>query len=365
MATINPYPWVDGEVLYGADLNDTVKLSKEMASIAITNKRYANNAMKCLYSVAQPICTEGDSHANQFVWQANRDQSGAFGGFAAYNTHKRWDRWGAGWTSSSWNYFYYADGADATPQASTHAHGYRSPTTIGHGAMQIDYQIFNLLDNFNDSVISGDWTTSGTVTESGGQLRLGNGSTDGNAYYTAKDFYHTRDSVWFMCNLHRVNTSNSARAVVRITDGTNYVDTVYQTDGTGTAGSSIPCFIRLRFNGTDDTVEVWRDENRLRSVSLTTLTGNIWYVEFRAIGGSVSGKPRIDVWWFADDDKSLISSTITPYMSADGGANWEATTLGATHEFTNTGTFPSARIDVTLDTSEVMILYGMMMTWED
>lgn len=207
----------------------------------------------------------------------------------------------------------------------------------------VDYETYNLLDGFDDGSVSGDWTTTGTVTESSGKLQLAASST---AYYTGKDFYNTNDTAVFAME-HDPTTNNS---YLKITDGTNDVTLITNTVATS---QEIDVLTHVKFY-TDDTCDVWADFRYIGNFDLSSLVAaNNRYIKLETEASSVARMV------YLADNTGTQTSTVTLKASADGGSNYTTCTNQTINTIGTSGRAPFYELDLSRTSGELIIIRGI------
>jgi len=235
------------------------------------------------------------------------------------------------------------------------------------------YYVATSYDEFDDAAIDATlWTTSGSVTETGGYVSIDNAGsyikTDGTSGIDYKSL--SKDSAFEF----RFRLDNNGGGVwddlgVYISDSTG--DTLlYNT--IGTVGSDTNCYrIRVQIDYSAETVDVFLDGTEVATAVDISANTNNWYVKIKAISSNAVTPMRILHYRHITGDGTALvyqslATTSTPTitnaiivtnqneessgieweLSADGGGNWESVTPDTHHFFTSTGT--SLKVKATL-----------------
>jgi len=255
-------------------------------------------------------------------------------------------------------------------------HDLPSTSTISDGVVFVDYEVFETIDECdNSSVDSSVWTTtSGTVTETTSLNITGQGGT---SYARSKDLSSEKVIlVKAFVQAHALSDGSAQTSSIILTDGTSSTGLVAAISSyTGdtpfyhaevkvivTDWANKKVMVEVAYYGENDRTESGTYKYLFfdRYNKLYTLTGyTALQVEVKATNGGASADCRVYSLRASKNGPDTATPTIS--LSADGGANWETVTNGKEHAFTNTGTLLKARISGTPAVGEVVVLNGFKM----
>jgi len=335
--------WVDGEILDAADLNETMNVSAQLRNFMlgqISNIRMAARANLASASVLsttkgiQDATMRNDASDSGF----NDYDTGSYSGPMMLATTN--DSAAGVWTSLS----------------------YGLHETISKGTVFVNYKVNDILDDFADGVLSGDWNDTivgsyAIVTETVGVLsvnmQIGTGTSSAKARYEGVDFFGTNKIVRIFQNF--TIPSNYTTCYLGISNGSSAQSLITYTSSSGYQA------IELYFDSVNGRVLVFVDEELVSDVNLSSITTN-WYLEWY-VSGTNSSNAGFSIYSVAVDSVSP-SSTVTARVRLDG-ANWEAIDVntGGFHEFSNTGGEPEIELTATPSTGEQVVLKGHAFSW--
>jgi len=244
----------------------------------------------------------------------------------------------------------------------------------------LDVPVFGaeVMDNFEDgSVDANIWSSTGTVSESGGFLKLTNASTATADQVNAIDF--NQDCTIFT-KMRLTGTTTNRSIYIRLIDESAH-NVVLAVFGTTVEATN---YYRIEIDPTANEAYVYNNSFNGTSppsatIDISSLTdGDKWHIYLTTDSGDGSGT---GYYWFMrylenaaitsdfvstattasetiTDAMLVVNKTIggtssaTYYLSADNGANYEAVTLNEIHRFTNTGTQLKVKISMLNDASD-------------
>ena len=259
------------------------------------------------------------------------------------------------------NNFGYVFGASGTLTSTARKRYYG---TINYGYLIADYQVYDIYDDFEDaSVDLTKWTiftqNTGTVTESGGQLRIEEpsaasvGTAEATTQGTGSNNLDGFETIRFSLTTSK-GTSGNANCRIYATDSTT--DVLLWTAPNGTNSFD---FI-VQWDATNQVARVWINGVLDSTVDCSTITPGTFRLLFQA-------KTQTDATLTASmlineltTESTSPASTITAELAADG-STLESTTIGEDHTFTVTGDKLVTKFTVTISGSEMLYLdsYGV------
>ena len=222
-----------------------------------------------------------------------------------------------------------------------HIHSNVGLNTVTQAIPYFKYTMWSLEDNCGYSSVSGDWTTTGSVTEDADNLSVNGGAT---AYWTGTNYYQTTRTIFF--RVSGASLGGGPSGTIAIYNGSTGV-TLRTGNHSGVGG-----YYMVRFQGSDNTCVVERDGDSLGEFDLSAVTTS-WYIRF-----TCNSDIRQDVYFLADDNISSMSSTATLQISADNGSNFETVTNGQLHTFSDTGNQVIAKASISRNANELFLLEG-------
>jgi len=234
--------------------------------------------------------------------------------------------------------------------------------TITKGSVFCLYKVVDILDDFEDSSISGDWTTStggtGTIVEANHYLRMlcgvGAGANSVYALYDGEDFRLSNKVVHILASVHGPTNGSST---LYVSNGTNNVLIKNWAAGV----DSDNALITLRFMGADDKVRLYINGVYDSEIDVSASTTN-QYIKFATVGTNTSNEG----WYISLLSKESESwdSTVTSTVQLDGS---NAETVGVntsdSHTFSNTGDTPEIVLSFTRATGEAIMVFGYSFIW--
>lgn len=212
-------------------------------------------------------------------------------------------------------------------------------TTNNRVLSRVSYNIYNIVDDFEDNSISGDWTTSvtgtggGTISESGGGLRFDQMSNTNNglAYYTGKNYYLSGSEVRFLFYIVRGggSASGSLQHNIILHDGSSLINLLSATV-INEQGYNEYHDVRIAFYDNQEVADIYLNDELVESKKdLSSLSTN-WYIGMNVICSSSNISINQVMFWLLDSDISSPSSTVTQDVSVDGGNTFSGSPLEGT-----------------------------------
>jgi hypothetical protein len=261
-----------------------------------------------------------------------------------------------------------------------------SDTTINKATFNANVTVMDTYDHTDDSSIDATlWTTT---TGGGGALTMTSG--EGATYLWVKlngspGVFGTNWSIAYvdgsgsndfiaeeyfaMMVEYKIDadTGYTRQAQTVVTDDTSTVHVIHEwssTSETGTRKHFIECFNDttndILYTFVDGVFEEVYDYGAaglanlrigVRAYCSTGGTGNITALESRC--------------YFLGTTETTPDSTVTYKITADAGSNWETTTNGYTHLFSNAGKYSRGQLDVTKNANEIILVRGYSLTVDD
>jgi len=250
---------------------------------------------------------------------------------------------------------YYLDSVASTGQYVSV--GLPQQPTIDQGTVLSYHKIVDIVDDFQDASISGNWTTSdngggGGVSETGGYIQFlagtGGGTQWVRGYWTANDYLNTHKTVHLL--ITQTNVASPA-GKIRITNGSTSVQV-------GTISGSQSVYFVLSFRGTDNQVDVYSNGIHAGTYDISTVTTN-QYIDIYLEGEG----DYLRCYLFAENSTSE-DSTVTSRVRLDG-SNWNNTSVNskAMTSFGYTGTNPELEINFARASGEAILFFGYGFSW--
>jgi len=257
---------------------------------------------------------------------------------------------------------------------------------------------FNVLDNFETGTVDTNiWsvtsTGAGSVSESGGNLILTtSGSENTGTQRVVGDQANSIDLnqqmtlVVFIpystCSVSGGSGHASCHIKAQITDGSTVIDLFSVSAHNDAGGGNVTGVYRYEVDATGDELKIYKNDingenGPTYTRDISSLGASDWNIQFEVYGTGSTGNRtytaalRIgyiryiegtvqETEWISETknvgetvtDAILVVATpnlgsITYYLSADGGSNWEEVTEKEIHRFTNTGTNLKVKAELT------------------
>lgn len=333
--------WVDGNILYAADLVGTFDQLG-------TNAK--GMAQATLYSASAAYASLAFGSADdEYISSLESAYNTPVGNIIPVNGYSPYIHTTNTFaTFASTNGLIYSiseSGSSASFISKTHSPGFTSTKAY----TLFSYTILEQYDTFPGSSIDATkWTSSGTVSVTGGYVSLGvNGyiQSNGSSGMDIKGDY----MIAFTCQ--RGGATGSPQVGVRISDGSTTIAIGIQTFGD--AGTKT---VILQVDQTNDRARLKLDATAWSTwVDLSSITASAnWYL--RLYGPTAGGSDPSQVNFVLTSVGASQASTLTFQASADDGSNYDTLTTDVFNPITNTGTAVKTKITFTTSGNESVII---------
>lgn len=235
---------------------------------------------------------------------------------------------------------------------------HQNRATIVAGALWCTYIVASIEDAFSDGSVGAGWTTTGTVTESGGALNVGPSGGAATARWDTQDYWGTTHEIYLLAS-HQAGDIQ----LISFTDGTSDVtllDSGGANDGRWALDSAqTGFFIRIKILS-GNSADIFVDGEYLKRVDFSSLSSS---AKLKFSGSSTSSN-TITVYLFADSNFTQVS-TVTLQLSADNGSNYETFTNGIYRSFTNTGSTLLHKITTVTNAAECIFFFDCKICWTE